>query len=573
MKLRDFEQYVDEVIIDRGRRYYKEKRIASIDKQQDDRYVAAVNGSDNYMVTVQLDEQETIVEAECNCPYTGGPYCKHMVAVFLALRKEETHTVISKNVSSEKKAEKVLPAKKNLREQLKSDLSRQSKDKLINLLLDIAENNLIIADEIRAAFSSGSDEKEKWVRLMRRYIEQAEDEDGFINYHNCQHAVEGTYKVLERAQRACDEEEYELAVDLALCVMGEMVDMLQYADDSAGDVGMVIDEVNCLLTMITDRIPAGLTAEACFLNILHEASQRRYHGWFEWRIDLLHFCAVLVRNHRQREQLEQYLKKIFLELEEKDQNTFSHQYESEAIALLQYELISRFDGKKAAADFLHENRYFSRFRELAIQEALSAKDYVTAEKLVLEGEEHDKGLPGLIRKWKECRFEVYQLSEQLDKMRQVSRELALMGEFTYYQKLKKLYDAVEWRQIYPDILLQLAKEPRYIHTIYTSVIVEEQEWEKLLKYVQKYPHRILDFYRQLLTEYREPVYALFTGLILQEAAHSNKRSDYQNVCSHLRLLVKIGGNSIAADLVKQLMLEYIRRPAFREELQKVKVKS
>lgn len=64
------------------------------------------------------------MEAECNCPYTGGPYCKHMVAVFLALRKEE----------------------------------------------------------IRAAFSSGSDEKEKWIRVMQRYIEQAEDEDGFINY-------------------------------------------------------------------------------------------------------------------------------------------------------------------------------------------------------------------------------------------------------------------------------------------------------------------------------------------------------------------------------------------------------
>jgi hypothetical protein len=157
-------------------------------------------------------------------------------------------------------------------------------------------------------------------------------------------------------------------------------------------------------------------------------------------------------------------------------------------------------------------------------------------------------------------------------MRQVGRELALMGEFTYYQKLKKLYDSVEWAQIYPDILIQFAKEPRFVHTIYTSVIIEEQEWEKLLAYVQKYPHRILDFYRQLLTEYREPVYALFTGLILQEAVHSNKSSDYQNVCSHLRLLVKIGGNSIAADLVKQLMFEYVRRPAFREELQKVKVK-
>jgi hypothetical protein len=33
-----------------------------------------------------------------------------------------------------------------------------------------------------------------------------------------------------------------------------------------------------------------------------------------------------------------------------------------------------------------------------------------------------------------------------------------------------------------------------------------------------------------------------------------------------------GGNNIAAELVKQLSFEYMCRPAFREKLQKVKVK-
>jgi len=572
MKLNDFEQYVDEVIMERGRRYYHEKRIKFLDKQQEDLYVATVTGSDSYSVIVQLDEQETIIEVKCDCPYTGGPYCKHMVAVFLALRKEEAHTVISKNVSSEKTAEKVLPVKKNLREQLKSDLSRQSKEKLIYLLLDMAENNVIIADEIRAEFSSGRDEKEKWIRLMQRYIEQAEDEDGFITYHNCQYAVEGAYKVVSRAQRACDEQEYEFAVDLALCVMSEMVDILQYTDDSEGDVGMVIGEAHYLLKTAAEKIPAGPMMEACFHKIFNEVGQRHYHGWLDWRMDLLQVCVALVSNDEQREQIEQCLRKFSLKIEKQEQSSFSCQYESEAIAFLQYELISRLDGEEAAAEFIYAHRKFSRFRELTIQKALAVKDYTLAEKLALEGEESDKNLPGLIRKWKELRFEVYQLAKQLDKMREVSRELALSGEFTYYQKLKTMYDSAEWVQIYPGILMEFAKQPGYMNTIYTSAIIEEQEWEKLLNYVQKNPQRILDFYRPLLAEYREQVYELFTSLILREAAHSTKRSNYKNICSYLRLLVKIGGNSTAADLVKQLMFEYMRRPAFREELQKVKVK-
>jgi hypothetical protein len=496
-----------------------------------------------------------------------------MVAVFLELRQQDEQGVAGENPDSGKN-KKGLPEKSNSKNELKQELARQSKEKLIHFLLELAEDNSLIADQIRAQFSSGSGEKEKWIRLMKRYIEQAADEDGFITYRNCQHAVEGAYKVIGRAQAAVDDEEYELAVELALCVMGEMVDLLQFADDSAGEVGMIIDEVRDVLTGIIAEAPGGAITEMCFLKILGEARKTRYNDWSEWRMELLQLCAEVAGNVKQRQQLEQYLSHISPEIgtNEKNRTSFIDNYEAEAIALLQYELIKNFDGQKSGANFLREHRYFSRCRELLIQEAMTAKEYAAAEELALEGEELDKNSSGLVRKWKECRFEIYQVAKQLDKMRTVSRELALLGQFTYYQKLKALYDSTEWAQIYPDILATYAKQPGYIHNIYTSAIIEEQEWGRLLAYVQQNPHCILDFYRHLLADYREQVYELFNGMILQEAAHSNKRSEYQRVCSHLRLLIKIGGGSIAADLVKHLMFEYMRRPAFREELQKVIVK-
>ncbi|HWR07032.1 MAG TPA: hypothetical protein VN379_09185 [Sporomusa sp.] len=78
----------------------------------------------------------------------------------------------------------------------------------------------------------------------------------------------------------------------------------------------------------------------------------------------------------------------------------------------------------------------------------------------------------------------------------------------------------------------------------------------------------MDFYRHLLADYREQVYEFFNGLVLREAAHSNKRSEYQRVCSHLRLLIKIGGGSIAADLVKHLMFEYCAGRLFAKNCRK-----
>lgn len=89
----------------------------------------------------------------------------------------------------------------------------------------------------------------------------------------------------------------------------------------------------------------------------------------------------------------------------------------------------------------------------------------------------------------------------------------------------------------------------------------------MLAYVQKSPRLILSFYRKLLPDYREQVYELFTFLIRQEAAASSNRSQYRAVCSHLRLLTKIGNKKAAGELARELLQQYPRRPAFREELQ------
>lgn len=574
MKLSDFEQYVDKVIIARGLQYYKEKRVESIEKWAEYSYVATVAGNDNYEVEVQLDAQNRIVVAECDCPYTDGPYCKHIVAVFFVLRHEDAGGATGEDAEWMQVAKEAVAEKNDFHNQLRQNLSQQSKEKLILFLLSLAEDNSIIADQIKAEFCSGIGEKENWIRLMKRSIEQAEDKHGFINYRNCRHAVEGAYKVLERGQTAANNKEYEFAVDLALCVMAEMADLLEFADDSDGDVGMVIDDAQHLLTVIAAEISTAAISEACFVKILNEAKEERYNDWSDWKMELIYLCARLAGSVQQRKLLEEHLQHILQKISttKENQTSFRDDYEAENIALMQCELVKKFDGKNAAAKFLWEHRHFSRCRELALEEALAIKDYDTAETLALEGEELNKNLAGLVKKWKEYRFRIYQQKNQLDKMRTVSRELALAGEISYYQKLKALYDSTEWTQIYPEIVATIMKSSGYVHHIYTKIIIEEKEWGRLLEYVRQSPYMILEFYQYLVTDHREQVYEIFNRLILQEAARSNKRSSYQRVCSYLRLLVKIGGGNMASDLIKYLNLEYMRRPAFREELQKVRVK-
>jgi len=116
---------------------------------------------------------------------------------------------------------------------------------------------------------------------------------------------------------------------------------------------------------------------------------------------------------------------------------------------------------------------------------MAAKNYAKAEMLALEGEQHDQDFPGLVKQWKELRFEIYQKDHQLDKMRNISHDLIFRGDFTYYQKLKALYKPDEWTQLYPNILEKLAKEAGYNRNMYTSAVIEEKEWSKLLEHVRK----------------------------------------------------------------------------------------
>jgi hypothetical protein len=277
--------------------------------------------------------------------------------------------------------------------------------------------------------------------------------------------------------------------------------------------------------------------------------------------DLLAICSDLVTSSQERGQLEKVL----------DTLTHSSHYDQELVVLLRHDLIRKFEGEQAAAEFLYHNRHFSRCREILLQEAMRMKQYTMAEELALEGEQQNHNLPGLVRQWKERRFAIYELCKDTDKLRIVAHELAIQGDFTYYRKLKASYEPKEWEQVYPELHQALALHSGYYANTYSAALIEEREFAKLLTYVQKEPRRILDFYRQLLPLYQEQVYELFRQLIIAGAANASSRPHYKNVCSQLRLLIKIGGKKIAADLVEQLLRQNPRKPAFRQELQAVKI--
>ena len=232
-------------------------------------------------------------------------------------------------------------------------------------------------------------------------------------------------------------------------------------------------------------------------------------------------------------------------------------------------MVEKHDGQKKAQEFIENNLQYSNFREMAIKSAMNKKDYDYVIKLTLDGEDKDKSLRGLVSQWKKYRHEAFKLSGKLDEQRGMATDFILDGSFDYYKELKNTYATNEWPSVYPKIIFLLENQKKTYQDVYTRILIEEGEKQKLLKYVQGSPSSVETYYRHLIPEFKEEVYLLFLQHIEQSAARAGNRKDYQRVCAIIRNLKKAGGKERVSEIIQKLINKYANRPAFRDELSKV----
>jgi len=574
MNLNNFDSCIDKKILARGIDYYKYNQVTSIKETDDNVYEAKVEGNNLYLVEVELDEQDNIVYTECDCPYDLGEYCKHQAAVFYALRDIKNNAshgnglFCTDNPDEETLRKPAIPKKRKAPD-IKKILSERTKDELVEFLLAVASEHEEIKQLIELNFADENDENEisRSIALIRTYIEKNSDRDGFVVYGDTDEAVKGAYLVLEKASSALGKNKTMHALELALCVVREMIDLLQYADDSDGTIGCTIEEsVHFIDEIVEDEELSPVDEENIFNKLLKEASDRRYKDLNDWQLELLGSCAVLAGTPALRSKLENHMASM---VKNGKEDSWSSNYFAERINLIRYHMIEQHDGTKKAQDFIKQNLQYSEFREMAIENAMGKKDYDSVIKLTLDGEEQDKDMRGLVNRWKEYRYKAFQLSGQLDQQREIAMDFILDGSIKYYTELKQTYDASEWLTVYPGIIFLLEDQKKTYQNIYTTILIEEGEKQKLLQYVQARPSMVEDFYKQLVPEYTEEVYALFVQYIEQSAARAGNRRDYQRVCAIIRNLKKAGGKEQAMEIKKKLYFQYAKRPAFRDELSRV----
>ena len=125
MNINNFEANIEEKIVARGKNYFANGFILDMWSDKTNHYYAVVDGSISYDVEIQLDKEGTILDHSCDCPYDWSEYCKHEVAVLLAIRKHLDQGTVLKQQGQ--------------KQGLRAMLSEQSKDDLVELLYELAK--------------------------------------------------------------------------------------------------------------------------------------------------------------------------------------------------------------------------------------------------------------------------------------------------------------------------------------------------------------------------------------------------------------------------------------------------
>ncbi|MEW8995294.1 SWIM zinc finger domain-containing protein [Clostridium sp.] len=557
MNINNFEKSIDKKILDRGYDYYNEGNIAEVYSQGDNEYIFKVQGKYDYEVVVNINDNGEILYSDCDCPYDFGPICKHQVAAYF-----EIYEILDSKHSS-----KGIKKQISKQSEIKDVLNNLSKEELINIILDVIGNDATFEKSVIFRYSKGNDTQEiqKCKELIDSIVRKYTARQNFINYRE---TWDFTHEMKDLLEKVRYTDNILLALDISFLVLSEAIEAFQYADDSDGTIGCLASETAQLMREIVaerDDLDINLREEA-FNKLFGYIESKVFDGWEEYRIDILRICTEFADIEVLRNKLRMKIEYLI----EKNSSDNYMKYSNESMLQILFDIIDKYGTKEEAEQFIKDNLKFTSFRELFINKYIKDKNYYKVIELALEGEKQDEKYAGLISKWKKIRYTAYKELSLKDEQQKLAKDLLLHGNFEYYRELKELYtgDKVTF---YNNLKEELKNDDSWNRrNIYLQLIEEENDLDEIMEFVRENPERIDQYVPMLIDRFKDEVIDVYSKFIKIAASQSSDRKAYRGVCAILKRYKKIAGKKNQEHMIRELSVLYKKRPAFIDELSKLK---
>lgn len=544
LSLDDFEDEIDSIILERGEDYWRRGLVLNLKINDNDEYSAEVQGTGTYSVKVRLAGRG-ILDSKCDCPYNGD-YCKHEVAVFYALSRgnKENKKILNTNI----------------------DFEKFSKKELINLVKKGRDTSREFDNfiEIENFVSSRKKTKDDYKHIVRESVNDAKGGHGFIDWDRTYLATRNAEYLLDEAENIKKTKPEEAMAICQSCIE-VLVPVLQSADDSDGAIGECIEFSFETLEKIASDIQNKQIEEKLFNYCLLEYCKEKYDGW-DYPLRFLNIAAMVCNNNNRG--------KLFktLDLFAKTGDDFLRNYDAEKVALIKLTVIKKLDSQNSEILFIKENIKYDSIREIAINNALAQKKYNLAKKLAEDGYNlYAKEYVGLAHKYLDFLLKIADENKDISKQKELLLKLFLLTpnrDFTYFDKLHRLYQPGEWTLVLSRIV------PRIDNSYDLSKIYfKEKMWRKLLQTVSqsKSPYLVEEYFSKLSQHFPNELVNLYKEMIYEKMKYAGSRGSYAECRKFLERIIFLGNKNEAIAVVGDLKNKYSNRRAMIEELNKIKI--
>ncbi len=570
MDYKDFEKTANATILDRGKKYFDAEAVSDLEKMNG-QWVANVDGTEQYAVVIKGIRK--IKDWECDCPYDGGPVCKHVLAVLYAIR-----------------AEKSKPSKSK----------KSPKSEMDQIFAKVPEKELIAF--FRKKLRSYKDLKQDLFSEFMEYVEVTEGVDkysgminkmikssgnkryGFVDYKESIRLAQQLSGVMLKAQQFSRQKNYVDTLTICKSMMIEVSNLLDQADDSGGYLQDILYSAYSTVEELFEAPIAPIFKDKIF-GVLYEILQKDKDNTADIRFRILDILLDKKWGNSQYQQLVDYLKNTL------DNLTGRYtEYSQEAYLSYLSGIYANLEADDALQDLEDKYIHLVKIRKNVIERLIEEEAYEQAQKLILEGIEiaKEKNHSGTVSNWKDMLIRISSLEGDITTQRALLKEQYLDNGFRDGNKrlsdFKQTYSSEEWITVRTSLInlfnntnkSKKGQNTSYKYqTLLANLYIAEEMWEDLLGYIETkelYSYNKIQLAYHLEDHYPEKIITIYADYVREMGVNSRSRPEYKKITAFLKGMLKVKGSELVVkELVQELQVKYDRRPAMLDELRKVKL--
>lgn len=158
-------------------------------------------------------------------------------------------------------------------------LNDLSKDQLIGIIDELARKDSILKNRLILTYSKEAtgQELENFESWVHSVVNKYKGREGFISYRETNHLASELGEYLVQVEDCADA---AVALELAFLLLEEAIEAFQYADDSNGDIGCLVeDSLEVIEVIITDAISSEVgQGQEFFEKLLKQCEHPVFEG-------------------------------------------------------------------------------------------------------------------------------------------------------------------------------------------------------------------------------------------------------------------------------------------------------